>query len=1386
MTLLLVFLVAGYYYLIYIPERENEIMARRFRTLQRIEQNMREKIEGYQNTIKNSLTRADEVYFKTIVSEYNNGADTSKFHLSILDSTPIPRKDTMYLKITPSLDSTVFQSASVFNERNGKKLMLIYNWYKYKDSTHDIIKHIKLSGRLDYSEFVKPLLKKGVFDQYIVFNVKDGISNIVFEDFSSGISFNGVDSLFDTQEKVYTSKIVKIETGGEKYMVFLHPCGYNNKNDRIVAGLLKQKTFDREKRQLPDSIVTTVLFITLLSLLLLPVIRLALMGKRERIKLLDLFTGYFSFLLLVPIIMLAFFWNNKRFLTAESNKAYSKKTLADQISKSLHKEIEAAYNLLDTFDILHSPDSSYPLSVRLSILDTFNVNNLKTSGIAHYFGDKANRDSINAAVHLLDSVLKQKRLYKNAEYVFWMDKNGKEISNWSFYKDPPRGKYNERNYFKNVQHNNLLSLPGDSVKTFAMEPVVSRIDGKFKLVLAKRSRNDTLILATPARFESVINPVLPLGYEFSIIDEEGKTVFDSDTTENLNENLIEELIDGASLKVVLDTKTAREFKTRHEDEDFNVLAQPIPGLPFTIVIFEKKSFKASLYTQCLSFTMVMMFSFFIFLCFEMVLILIAHKQSTKLLKNNFDLGWIHPRMNFSAKYFSLFLYNSIVLLVLVLFCFIGFSIQRLTEYIFLIVIASLATAIAAFAFEATNTNLSGADKKRLKKEKNTMKLLGLLAVIALVDSYHYAVHWPVLIFSIIIAGLHFLLFKTRHVFREYKDYMVNFRLMIFSRLLLTSGLPVIVFFNCIFNFEQRLQQRLKLLDYAENIHRRVTHGEKLDSIVAQLSNRNMIRSFYFDSGWIVPAHTNTSKLLQAPDYSKNDSVCMGLLKTAHLHYNDVSENTESFEMIKPFNDLKSNYNSDFLFNSIFTGTGDSLQYKITEIKNGKPADQYLQLASGSYQYCFPSIFIFPAETVFWLLLFICLGFTYLLLVYATNKIFGKYIPDIEDFKKMHDDLLLQKDIKYLFVQGIPGAGKSSFIKKSLGNAFVFCDKQNQSSNYNALFFNLSEIPVQAEMSALQDAHNKAMEWGMPKKDNWHYKVSEIMSDKVECIVFTHFEYKIFDEYTNDVKLTLIEKAIGLGKKKIILSSDIDPLEYFYSLKKYMPPGMVNGNEPPGNAPSHEFQNRWNNLLGRFANIFMNIENVPAENVEDSFKKKFSDEECSKPAFLKNYRSQFQQMPVNEKNEEDYILKIQSLCDHSYRQIFASLTKEEQLTLYDLAEDGLMNTTNYMSLTMLLSKGLVVKDSNGVLMIINRSFRNFILTVVKAEDIKSIEKEISDNQTWNDYKYPVLIFLSALLYFVLSSNPDKFGNVLPVITGILTGIPTVIKMLSFIKPGQSQG
>ena len=91
------------------------------------------------------------------------------------------------------------------------------------------------------------------------------------------------------------------------------------------------------------------------------------MGKKERIRLFDLFTAYFSFLLLVPVLILIFFWNRQHFSPITADKDDAKKVLANQISESLNNEIDSACRLLNKMDSLHAEDS---------ILERINVKNL--------------------------------------------------------------------------------------------------------------------------------------------------------------------------------------------------------------------------------------------------------------------------------------------------------------------------------------------------------------------------------------------------------------------------------------------------------------------------------------------------------------------------------------------------------------------------------------------------------------------------------------------------------------------------------------------------------------------------------------------------------------------------------------------------------------------------------------------------------------------------------------------------------------------------------------------------------------------------------------------------------------------------------------------------
>lgn len=1373
---------------------------------------MQQKVGVYVSSLKNFITKLNDSTINQaaidVLLEQYKAANQGKFDITSQKVDSFSMIDSKHSIVVPHLNDSSKKididshRITVVPAPNGKSLKIIYDTvFNHRDYK----KHVRVEASINYPQFLIPLLPKGIFDHYIVFNNRGDTSNIIYEDYPSGISFNSLDSLFDTRKQIYTSKIITIESGGEKYLAFLHPCGYNRKNDRVIMGLQKQETFDKQKRQLPETMVTTILFIALFCFLLLPVIRLSLMGKNERIRFFDLFTAYFSFLLLVPVIILVFFWNYRNFLPNRDAGRDSKKVLANQVSRSFKNEIDSIYTLMDKIDSLRDTTHYYNSDLSILVKDTINIRHLSGDGSPHYFAKITKSDSvrINYAVHYLDSLLKTDSLKDiHPEYVFWLDSaNGKEITNWSFEEDPPRGNYKDRNYFINARDNNVVSLDIHPGRTFAFEPVVSRNDGQFKFVISKKSRYQGLIVGCPTRLRSVINPILPLGFNFSITDAEGNTIFDSDTTDNLNENLAEEMNDSSAFKAALNTKTSQEFTTRFEDEAMNVVAQPIGGLPYFIVISENTSFASAFNTQVFSFTIVMMFSFFLFLCVELIIVFICRYRQTKLLKNSFDLSWIHPRQSMSRKYLFAFLFNTSLLIALAFFCFTGFSIQKIATYIFLFVMASLLSSIGACMYSAGKPGEPIGEKRKKRKRTVTM-VLCLIAIVALADSWYVslATGATTLWFTLTAVAL-FLIFNwlTEAIHENnVSNYATNFHRMIFSKLLLTSGIPVIVFFFCGNNFEQKLEERLKLLTYAENIEQHVNKGGNLQQLIDQVQeNTHGVKAFYTDSNWIANVAVKNSIDSIPAGYSGGDSICLSLLKTSRVNYNEVSAATGNFEVMRPF----ITDGNQFMFSNILDGPADTLQYRITETNNDTASAKYFSVASSGTQMSkAPFLLAFPGGFIFWTLLVAALAICYQLLKYTVNKIFGIRIPGNEDFKGLNKILLRDDRIKYLFVQGIPGSGKTQFIKTSLeaNNKYIFYNKAKPSGDCNAVIFNLEEIPTIDEIENKNITPDRQSASVKIQNSDWENKISILSRDKIKCIVFTHFEYNILDDDTNKIKLGLVEKFLSEGNKKIIITSDIDPVEYFNSLKNFAYDSSEKKNKKADikngykestsekdvvTATFPEYMNRWNNLLGRFTNIYTDnnasCQSGPADN---SFSKDFIANEFSYPLFLKKYQSQFEKYPCCEETSEDNILKIQSLSDQSYREIWHSLTKEEQITLYDLAEDGLVNTNNDRTLNILISKGLII-NKDGVLVPVNHSFRNFILMIVDPVTLKSIEKKVSDGQTWNDYKYPVLIVLATLVYFVFYSSPEKFGNVLPLVSGIMAGVPTILKLLSYMKPAE---
>ena len=118
------------------------------------------------------------------------------------------------------------------------------------------------------------------------------------------------------------------------------------------------------------------------------------------------------------------------------------------------------------------------------------------------------------------------------------------------------------------------------------------------------------------------------------------------------------------------------------------------------------------------------------------------------------------------------------------------------------------------------------------------------------------------------------------------------------------------------------------------------------------------------------------------------------------------------------------------------------------------------------------------------------------------------------------------------------------------------------------------------------------------------------------------------------------------------------------------------------------------------------------------------------------------------------------------------------------EDGLINTGNKYLVRRLMNKGMIhIKD--GRLTLFNRSFRNFILTSISNNDVKLIEGQIKDNGTWKTLRYPALLILAALSYFIFTAEQENLGDVVKYLSALAAGIPLIIKLLSFAMPAESK-
>lgn len=98
---------------------------------------------------------------------------------------------------------------------------------------------------------------------------------------------------------------------------------------------------------------------------------------------------------------------------------------------------------------------------------------------------------------------------------------------------------------------------------------------------------------------SVIDPVVPLGFGFAVIEPGGKVVFHSRSERNLVENFLAETDAAAEVSAAISTHHETSLQTNYRGSAQRMYIQPLDGTPWTLVVFREKELARALHFDVL-------------------------------------------------------------------------------------------------------------------------------------------------------------------------------------------------------------------------------------------------------------------------------------------------------------------------------------------------------------------------------------------------------------------------------------------------------------------------------------------------------------------------------------------------------------------------------------------------------------------------------------------------------------------------------------------------------------------------------------------------------------------------------------------------------------------
>jgi len=541
LTLLVLGILFLLYFLKYIPGRQGALNDRAFMELQQIAKAARERDNGYTYAINTFLSTPQS---------------SNPLFRSFKWSPRTPNKKDTPLDLRPS--------RLISDSLNTGNWLLAYSLIQHarKDT-------FEMTIRLDSLLAPNILTYRDVFETYLL--ISPGHSEVLFttDDLPLSNGFNP-DTLLKKNEATDPLYIHEVNLAGTPYKIFIYPIQAGS-TPMLLAGLVSISRYNSGYKDIPLDFFVPAGIIILLLVICLPVLKIFILGAGETIIDWNIRQLIGSYFLAAFTCFLLFSWLFLNWHQSADNKIMLNQ-LSRQIDRQFTGEIDTICLQLKKWDAVYQ-----------SIRDSNNL-------IASLDSNDILRPGDSAA---LDRLF-HPNLYPYSDYVFWVDSSGKWTATWSEKiksNKPPLLDARSRDYFKDFINGRYLALH-DSMP-FTIQPLLSRQDGEYRINVvikssapSRGSPHHPWLIGLSAKMHSVMNTVLPAGYNFSIIDDNGNILYDSRPGRALLSNILKESEDPSSLPGSLRFRTRRYFSHyRLKGRDVALEATPIARLPYTLLTY---------------------------------------------------------------------------------------------------------------------------------------------------------------------------------------------------------------------------------------------------------------------------------------------------------------------------------------------------------------------------------------------------------------------------------------------------------------------------------------------------------------------------------------------------------------------------------------------------------------------------------------------------------------------------------------------------------------------------------------------------------------------------------------------------------------------------------